>query len=220
MYSGAIRTQRFNLVNGEELYDMIEDPGEKINAAAGHPDVVAKLRTAYEQWFKVAAGQCGFRRPTIPAGYAEENPALLPAPQAYLTGGVAYSRANGFAHEWVTNWKSLDDVIHWDVEVARAGNYEISARYLCAAADVGSKVRVTVGGRVLDAVVSGATAMEPLRHRDLIPRTLESPQMQWGTLTFGAVPLRAGRTQLKLQAVEKPGASVMELEQVRMKRLQ
>lgn len=218
MYNGAVRTQRYNLVNGTELYDVLEDPGEKNNIAAGQPEVAAKLRAAYERWFKVAAGQCGFSRPVVPVGYAEENPARLTAAQSYLTGGVTYSRGNGFAHEWVSNWKSPDDAIHWEVDIVRPGRYEISARYLCPAADTGSKVRLTIAGRTLEAVVDTPTSMEPAAHRDLIPRTLEAPQMPWATLNFGSLQLRAGRAQLKLQAVEKPGAGVMELEAIELKR--
>ncbi|MDX1984154.1 MAG: sulfatase-like hydrolase/transferase [Bryobacteraceae bacterium] len=218
MYNGAVRTQRYNLVNGTELYDVLEDPGEKDNIAAGQPEVAAKLRAAYERWFKVAASQCGFSRPVVPVGYSEENPARLTAAQSYLTGGVTYSRGNGFAHEWVSNWKSPADAVHWEVEIVRPGRYEISARYLCPAADTGSKVRLTIAGRTLEAVVDTPTSMEPATHRDLIPRTLEAPQMDWGTLTFGSVQLPAGRAQLRLQAVEKPGAAVMELEAIELKR--
>lgn len=218
MYSGAVRTQRYNLINGAELYDVLADPGEKQDVAAEHPDVVAKLKQAYESWFKVAADQCGFRRPVIPAGFFEENPVTLPAPQAYLKGGVKYVHGTGFAHEWVTNWKSTGDVIHWELEIVRPGRYEIAARYLCPEGETGSKVRVTVGGRALEAKVEAATSMEPAAHRDLIPRP-EVPQMAWGRLVFGVVALGAGRTQLKLQAVEKGPGVVMELEGVEFKRL-
>ena len=47
----AIQNSRFTLVNNRELYDLKADPGEKTNVIADHPDVVAKLRTAYEKWW-------------------------------------------------------------------------------------------------------------------------------------------------------------------------
>ncbi len=48
----SIRDARFTLVNNEELYDLQADPGEKTNVLDAHPEVVAKLRAAYEQWWK------------------------------------------------------------------------------------------------------------------------------------------------------------------------
>ncbi|WP_296635649.1 arylsulfatase [Polaribacter sp.] len=48
----AVRNQRFRLVNNVELYDIINDPGETKNIISEHPDVVAKMRTAYDEWWK------------------------------------------------------------------------------------------------------------------------------------------------------------------------
>ncbi len=47
----AIQNSRFTLVNNEELYDLKTDPGETKNVIAEHPDVVATLRAAYDQWW-------------------------------------------------------------------------------------------------------------------------------------------------------------------------
>ena len=48
----SIQNSRFTLVNNAELYDLKADPGETTNVIADHPDVVAKLRAAYDQWWK------------------------------------------------------------------------------------------------------------------------------------------------------------------------
>ncbi len=217
MYPGAVRTQRYSLVNGAELYDVVADPGESKNIAAENPAMAQRLKAAYESWFRVAAEQCGFRRPTIPVGYAEEDPVTLPAPQAYLAGGLRYKRGTGFAHEWITDWNSVNGAAHWEIEVVRAGNYEVAARYLCPVANTGARLRLTVGGRTLEAQVVDPTPMDPLPHRDLIPRP-EVPQMQWGSMSFGTVALRPGRTQLKVQAVGVSEAGgVWELEGVELR---
>ncbi len=47
----AIQTSRFTLVNNTELYDLKADPGETTNVIAQHPDVVARLRASYDQWW-------------------------------------------------------------------------------------------------------------------------------------------------------------------------
>jgi arylsulfatase len=50
----AIQNSGFTLVNNEELYDLKTDPGETTNVIAKHPEVVAKLRAVYDQWWKDA----------------------------------------------------------------------------------------------------------------------------------------------------------------------
>ncbi len=47
----AVRSQRFRLVNNRELYDILNDPGEKTNVIDKHPDAVAAMRKAYDQWW-------------------------------------------------------------------------------------------------------------------------------------------------------------------------
>ena len=38
-------------MNNSELYDLKNDPGETKNVIAEHPEVVATLRAAYDQWW-------------------------------------------------------------------------------------------------------------------------------------------------------------------------
>jgi len=47
----CIRSQRFALVNNTELYDLPADPGEAANVIDKHPEVVAAMRKAYDQWW-------------------------------------------------------------------------------------------------------------------------------------------------------------------------
>jgi arylsulfatase len=47
----AVRTQRWRLVNNRELFDIQNDPFESTNVIDQHPQVVAELRRAYDQWW-------------------------------------------------------------------------------------------------------------------------------------------------------------------------
>jgi len=47
----AVRTERWRLVNKEELYDIRKDPGQQNNVASQHPEVVGTLLAAYEEWW-------------------------------------------------------------------------------------------------------------------------------------------------------------------------
>jgi arylsulfatase A-like enzyme len=48
----AIQNSRYTLVNDSELYDLGLDQSESKNIIAEHPEVVAALRSAYNQWWK------------------------------------------------------------------------------------------------------------------------------------------------------------------------
>lgn len=47
----AIRTARWRFVNNSELYDISADPYEKNDVADDHPEVIAKIRSAYDKWW-------------------------------------------------------------------------------------------------------------------------------------------------------------------------
>jgi len=47
----AVRNSRFRLVNNTELHDIKADPGETRNVIEQHPEVVAQMRAAYDQWW-------------------------------------------------------------------------------------------------------------------------------------------------------------------------
>jgi arylsulfatase A-like enzyme len=67
----GIRTQRWRLVNNKELYDISNDPFEKINVIDQHPEVVEQLRKAYDQWWVE----------TLPLMVNEDNPYATEHPQ-------------------------------------------------------------------------------------------------------------------------------------------
>ncbi len=48
----SVRNQQFRFVENNALYDMLADPGQTTNVIDEHPDVVAAMRAAYEEWWK------------------------------------------------------------------------------------------------------------------------------------------------------------------------
>jgi arylsulfatase A-like enzyme len=47
----AVRSQRFRLVNNQELYDIEKDSGETTNVIDKYPEAAAGMRKAYDQWW-------------------------------------------------------------------------------------------------------------------------------------------------------------------------
>ena len=47
----AVRTNRWRLVNSNQLYDVLADRSQTKDVAADHPEVVADLRNKYDAWW-------------------------------------------------------------------------------------------------------------------------------------------------------------------------
>ncbi|MEZ5354665.1 MAG: arylsulfatase [Bryobacteraceae bacterium] len=217
-YPGAIRTQRYNLVNGKELYDMEADPGESKDVAAEHPEAVRELRGRYEDWFQTAIAERGFHRLPIPVGHPEENPVTLPATQAYFDGAIRFNNGNGFAHDWLVGWTESSSTVHWEIDVAEAGRYGVTIQYLCPAGETGAVVGVEAGEEQIRATVERATSMDALPDRNLV-FVKHYVTMDWGRLAAGAIELRKGRTRLVLRAIANAGGRVMDVKGVELRRL-
>ncbi|MEM1213587.1 MAG: arylsulfatase [Planctomycetota bacterium] len=47
----AALTRQYKLVGRNQLYDLLSDPGEQMNLANQHPDIVDELRAQYDDWW-------------------------------------------------------------------------------------------------------------------------------------------------------------------------
>jgi len=145
----AVVAGRFKLVNGAELYDLISDPGEQNDVAADHPDVVAELRAAYEDWFADVASSRGYDPQRIWLGDPNENPVTL-TPQDWRGPRSRFVRKDSYG------W--------WEVDVRSEGEYTFTLEFDPPGRPC--EARLTIGdvseSRKLDA---GATecAFGPLR---------------------------------------------------------
>lgn len=124
--NAAVRTSRFKLVDGKELYDLVNDPGEEHDIAAAQPRMVAALRAAYERWLQDVSSTRGYAPPRIWLGTDFENPVTLTrqdwrGPKAsWEPGGLGY----------------------WEVEVRRKGRYDIRLRMAPAPANGVARFRL------------------------------------------------------------------------------
>ena len=114
----AVMTDRWRLINGVELYDMVADPGQTTDVALDHADVVQKLRADYEAWWADVSERfdeyCRIR-----IGSAQENPVCLTAhdwhyfPMPWHQGQIRQGlTSNGY----------------WAVEIMQEGEYEFALR--------------------------------------------------------------------------------------------
>lgn len=119
--NSLVATEKWRLINGEELYDIQTDPGQKDNIADQHPDVVNELFRKYEDyWDQIQMENNPYPRPIIGSDLDEEtwltcdawildNPKLYTWNQSHVLAGV---KNNGF----------------WPVEIVADGLYQFDVR--------------------------------------------------------------------------------------------
>ena len=143
----AVMTDQWRLINGSELYDVSEDPGQQRNVAGAHEDVVKSLRDEYERWWNSL------------------TPALNDDVRIVL-GNDAANPATLTCHDWHS-----DDVPwnqqaverdppangYWSVEIEQGGRYAITLRSRPAGVNhrlSAERARVRIGDIEAEAGVS------------------------------------------------------------------
>ena len=224
--NGSVRTERWRAVTHSKkgnwyLYDMIKDPGQKINVAKKYPKVFDKLSKAYTEWYADVTKN-GFDPIAIPIGYPQSPEVVLPGHEAFLEPddrkGISYLSRSGWTDEYITNWTSLEAYPYWVVDVVSGGVYEIALMYCCPQESVGAKLRVEIGGKQVEGMIKKAHNPEPLRRPDRvrIPNVIEKV---WAPLAMGKVRLTKGKTRLCVRALSKPGKTVMDLKAVKVTKI-
>ncbi len=116
----AVMTDRWRLINGQELYDLQADPGQKRNVALDYRGPTLTLRRAYETWWESLGPAL---RESVPVVVGSKE-----APETILT-----------AHDWRAETAEVpwdQELIRrqplvngwWELEVARTGTYRVTLR--------------------------------------------------------------------------------------------
>ncbi len=110
-----------------ELFDLEADPGERVDVAHRHPEVLAELLKGYRAWFEAMSHPRNFAVPPIQVGVEGDDPAIL-----------TRQDWRGEGTEWEPG--SLGG---WDVAVVRPGPYEMTVLHPEAG---GGSIRFRLGG--------------------------------------------------------------------------
>jgi hypothetical protein len=196
------------------LFDMEADPCQDHDIADAQTDVSARLSKARAQWkAELLPGLTKDNRP-FPVGYPQFPMTPLPARDGLTHGNVRRS-ASAPNCSFFKNWKSPDDRITWNIEVATAGKYEAVIYYTCPATDIGSTIELSFLDSRLEGKVSEAHD-PPLRgaETDRVPRQGESYVKDFKPLRLGTLELSKGRGLLTLRALSVPGKQVMDVRSI------
>jgi hypothetical protein len=108
--------RRWRLVESA-LFNLDTDPGQQKDLIAEQPEIAAKLRKAYAQWWKDVEPWTT-KRSAIIVGDDHENPLTLVPSTQYAQKGLSPAMVRLGTY-------TMDQ---WFIQVARDGNYEIALR--------------------------------------------------------------------------------------------
>jgi hypothetical protein len=116
-FNSAILMDRYRLLFGNELYDIVTDPGQERDISIHHPEIVARMRGAYEEWWGGVSDNLTTYQPLV-IGSANENPMRL------------------CSADWAWVYADNQDGIRgcvmdagtWHTRVQKSGNYRFSLR--------------------------------------------------------------------------------------------
>jgi arylsulfatase A-like enzyme len=113
----AVMTDQWRLIDGKELYNIVDDPGQSHDLSSKHTDVVKELRTHYETYWQSVKTEKNYSKAPI-IGTANEETVFLNAadwmpPEGQLTPWNQHHISSGMKQRG-----------YWDVRVKKSGKYK------------------------------------------------------------------------------------------------
>lgn len=138
----VVLQDRWRLINGTKLYDLVNDKGQQLDVSSEHAQMVAALRGEYETWWH------SLQKPFseyvyIPIGAAGEHPVILSARDWHPTAGRVPWR-----QDWIAD-PAYDANGFWMIDVRQAGLYEVELRAYPREADLpagATRARLQIAG--------------------------------------------------------------------------
>jgi len=113
-YRGAILWKKWRMVDGKELYNLGNDPGQKNNVYDQHPDIVKSMREHYERWH-------GKTEPVM----EQPNYVSVGTPHEEITWLTSCNWTDSYADNW-GNLRSQSEPGHWKLLPESSGKYLVS----------------------------------------------------------------------------------------------
>ena len=216
----TVRDEQYRFQRGGGLYDITNDPREKTDLTEKKPQVVQTLKNQLDSWLAETSLKFSSDSETRPFTLAHPDAEYtqLPSRDARAHGGIR--RSNRFPNcTFMTNWKTSEDSITWDVEVLSRGEYEVQMYYACRQDDVGSKIELSIGDEKIEKMIEVANEVPLIGAAEDRFKRIEGYVRDWQPMTLGVVQLEPGRATLTLRAQEIAGEEVADMRLLMFRRL-
>ncbi|MEM8888781.1 MAG: arylsulfatase [Bacteroidota bacterium] len=206
----SIRTQNYRLGHEDQLFDMVNDPGQTKNILEEEEDIYTDLFQFREDWRRTVLAELpendmrGFV-----VGHPDFKYNQLPARDARVSGDI--QRSNRYPNcSFYTNWTRTDEKIYFPMEVIESGEFEAILYYTCAEENVGSKIRLSFGESQLEGQITEAHDPPLYGMEEDRDERIESYVKDFKAISLGNIQLEKGEGELTLEAIEIPGKEVLD----------
>lgn len=217
----SVRSQRFRLGFKGGLYDMQNDPGQRVDVRDKFPKVHAELTAVGEKFNREVVGELPEDKDERPftIGHPEHGFTQLPARDANATGAIQRS-GKAPNCSYYTNWVNTEDTISWNANVQIEGEYRAQVYYTCSKDDLGTVLKLSCGESAITKEVTVAND-PPLvgAESDRSPRRSESFVEDFVPLNLGVIHLKKGKRPLILSALKIPGKQSIEMRLIMLNRI-
>lgn len=215
----SVKQGEYRLDNNGQLFNLEADPEQKTNIAKKRPKLADELRMKVNAFRNEVVSELPKvdSRPFIIAHPGHQF-TQIPARDGTAHGNI--KRSNKFPNcSYFLNWKSTDDKITWEAEVAESGTFEVEIYYACPSKDVGSSIELRFNDSTLETKITEPHD-PPVRGaaEDRFKR-VESYVKNFKTMKMGTIDLKKGKGTLTLKATNIPGTQAMEFRLLMLKRL-
>ena len=212
------RDQRFRLDYKNRLYDMENDPGQRIDVSKKFPKVFTRLTHEVNKYRNEVLVELGTDDRPFVIGHPDVSWTQIPARDAVPTGEI--KRSNKFPNcSYFLNWKNEEDYISWDVEVGTTGIYEVELWYACPQKDLGAEIELSFQNQSLRTKITREVNPPLLTGFDRKTRT-EGYVKYFEPKKIGKIRLKQGKGELKLQAIRIPGEQALEFRLLMINRVE
>jgi arylsulfatase A-like enzyme len=128
----CVMRKQWRLINGQELYDLSRDPGQREDVSGQYPDVVRQLRADYEVWWELVSAKFDEKIP-ISIGLESVGTVLLNShdwravPDLSIPNDDPRTDSTA-AHDQVQIREGVEKNGYWEIQVERSGTYRFELR--------------------------------------------------------------------------------------------
>jgi|ETNmetMinimDraft_25_1059894.scaffolds.fasta_scaffold08318_2 arylsulfatase A-like enzyme len=212
----SIRTDQFRLDNDGALYDITKDRGQTTDVSDQYPELAEELRAAAAE-FRAESETCFQKYAVRPFAVGYDTSTTLPARDGLPHGPSLTRSSKAPNNSFFENWKSTEDSITFDIEVAQGGEYEAIVFYTCRVGDVGATIRLSQeDGSGTEAKVS--ESFDPPFYDNSKERMENSHYIvkDFKPLELGQLTLEAGHQTLRLTAPEIIGEEAIDVHSIEL----
>ncbi|MGB5666439.1 MAG: arylsulfatase [Maribacter sp.] len=88
--NSCVMSTEWRLIDGKELYNTIDDPGQKSNLADQYPEIVSEMQIFYDDWWTSLEPDIKYAE--IPLGNKVANPVLITVHDMHTEGNIPWNQ--------------------------------------------------------------------------------------------------------------------------------